>query len=429
MKVIKAIILLDPSSRNRIQLETLRASSSEYELINTIGELTDDLVAQTRNFIFFEGFFESKSSIATLLLYKQIYKLNLFYYGCKSFWVAAIQDCSVCMEGDLDSFSAVMLEALLYQSHEEERQKSFNHDYVESLAQMVLDKSAELTHENVLARGVLNSRDEILELAARNQELQKLVLHDEAIIGRLRGDNERLTKGYLELVERINKHNRELEDYEILLTKNSYIKINLKQFQNRPTIIYLKQFEEFLGLDILIDAVVNTFNTKLDKTVKVIRLFDSENCSGYRTLEPKYLKLRNQYTIVELHEQDWIAKLGQYQMVMETLLENKVEVDVLIVVDAKTSTEPVLQGRFIHFNLCREWEHGKVFGLDEMKTIFNKNPYRDDEKEEQSLELLWDQELPDSLNGMSKQKKMNRLASTSVVQRIVEEYRRDTNQF
>ena len=235
------------------------------------------------------------------------------------------------------------------------------------------------------------------------------VLQNECL--RLKKDNKMLLSGYKGLIYSANKLNKTLKEYEVTFTQNIYQKLNLNNYNDKPMIIYLKEYEEILNFEELIETIYNSFKVQQKKSVKVLRLYDNSGNRKISVLPEQYKILSNKYLIREVLANDFVCKSGDYVKILDIILQNKVNLDVLIIVDCKDHNDVVLSGTVLQLNLCRNKEHLEKLGLFKQNTIITG-----DQKSNPEL-LCWDHY---DVSGMDNNEKFLYLSSRPVIKKILE---------
>ena len=167
------------------------------------------------------------------------------------------------------------------------------------------------------------------------------------------------------------KLNKSLKEYERIMSKDVYSKISLSNYPNRPIIVYLKEIEELVHQNALIDTLFEILRLQGRHSVKVLRLFDGASCRRVKALPDNYHIVRNQFLVSEITTNDFIAKVGDYREILDIILSNKTGLDVLILVDSKAQDDVILSGASMYFNLCRNRRNLENYNLVRDNTIVN----------------------------------------------------------
>ena len=111
------------------------------------------------------------------------------------------------------------------------------------------------------------------KLALDYKQISDLLENTEKKLAQLESDNSALMnqnavlsesskhweEGYRKLFENVLQSNRKLQQYETIFTSDVYQKVSLRRYPNKPTIVYLKVFSEFVGLQTFIETLVDSF--------------------------------------------------------------------------------------------------------------------------------------------------------------------------
>ena len=218
-----------------------------------------------------------------------------------------------------------------------------------------------------------------------------------------------LVYSYANLLKSAQRSNLSLEQYEMILTKDVYKKVSLLDYDRPPTVLYLKEYQELLHLDSFLWTLYTSIGKQMQKSVKVLKLFDSANSKRVMMESDKYYKLRNGFTASEVLCNDLLVKYGDYTQVLDLLFKNSIDLDILIIVDCKDHNDIVISGNYTLFNMCRNIKKLDVFKLSPNNTIVNNSAKSD---------LSWNtyRELPKMKN---QNDKLIYLSAKPVIQKIL----------
>lgn len=405
---VKAIVLLDDVSRGAIKCGVASWGSYGIKFINSLDEFNDEAAKHSKDVVIFEGFLTSPSCLSDMKLYKVLYDINYFFVGSKSCF-SVVNGLANCFEADLGTLDISIIQAALFHDVSHGVQKKKEYFSYKEAAEGAVDNPESSTPEMVgVSRAYLalcgiqkflNEEDALLRdnISRLEDENAKLIL-----------DMEQLLQGYKDMIRESYRLNRSLERYEAAFTKDVYDKVNLSEYDNKPFILYFKEFEDFINIDAFIDTLAGAFKLQDRKNVKVLRLFDSHTSRKMQVVPSHYHVIRNRYTLSEVSGHDLICKSGDYRRLLDRILTNDIGADVLIIVDHKSFDDVVTSGAVLHFNLCREDEHAKKFGLNTSNTIVN---FGGDGKV-----MLWEDY---DVLGMEQREKFVFLSSRPVIRQIL----------
>lgn len=407
-KTDKVIVVLDEESKNVMKSSISAMSLAGLHFIDELSELTEELVAVTTNVVILEGFMLHNSCLSELKLFKTLYNLQYYFLGSSRYF-GILQDIAKCYECDLATMDASSVMAALYGDASFETTES--HDYFNKVkeAETVLEREGESLEAVEVAKAYLANSDVFNVVAKENEKVQEKIVLLEDENKKLRFDRDRLLGGFQEVVKESEALNKNLQRFEDIFTKDIYEKLRLHDYEHRPMIIYMKELEDFLNLDELIETLVFTLRLQDRKSVKVLRLFDSYTSRKILTMPEYYTVLYNRYLMNEVIGSDFLCKSGDYRKVLDKLLVNEIGLDILIIVDSKSYDDVVISGAALNFSLCREQKHLPIFGLNEKNTLVNSG--------DTDYDLYWG--FYDT-EGMDKNEKMVFLSSRPVIRKILE---------
>lgn len=404
-----AIMLLDNDSRLVIKTNVSVFGNHGIRFIENLDEITDELVKYSHNLIVLEGFMQTSNALSSLELYQKLFELNVFFLGSNKYF-SSVSEIACCFECNLAILDIDTVQAALYKDFVQATKDAPDYFNCVEDAKGIVARSGEYK------QNIVNVAKAYLATAGLHETLSKEKSSLEESNKKLRTENtqlqnsyRRIMSSYKEVIKDAKRMNHSLKRFEAIFTQDVYTKVRLHDYVNRPMVIYLKEYEEFVGLDCLLETLVSTFKLQERKSVKVIRLFDSSTSRRILTVPSYYKVLHNHYLGSEAINNDFICKSGNYKHLLDRVLLNDVGLDVLIVVDSKDYEDTVLSGTTAYFNLCREAAHAEAFGLAERNTIVNFGGNDD--------ELVWEDY---NTTGMSSNEKMVFLSSKPVIRNVLE---------
>ena len=406
---LSAIVILDTLSRGKINSNISIIGTRGFKLIDSLESLTDDLVSFSNNIIIFEGFFSTPSFLSDLELYKDLYDLQYFFLGSKSTNFYLVKHLGSVYYCDVSNINTEILQAALLKDYSLEDTTCDPLINNTKVATEIYNSSHCTENEHILAETVLALSDslenvlhKLKSVELQNKKLQLAYNYAES-------NRKALSASLKDLILKALDERKTLKQFESILTKDVYTKIHLSDYAKKPLVIYLKEYEDFLGLDILVKTLFSVLRLQKQKSVKVLRLFDRSNSRKILTVPNYYKVLYNDYTMTDVLSNDFVCKSGDYTRILDKLLLNDMELDVLIVIDSKDYNDTILSENNIRFNLCREMSHAKAFQLNEVDTIVNNAA--DDTK------YCWEQY---DLDGLSPEDKFLYLSSRPVITGILQ---------
>lgn len=370
---MKAILVLDDLSKEKIKSNISVLISRGIFLVNSLSEITDIMLKETKTTFIMEGLLQQPDGIASLKFYKAVEGLQYIFLMQKNKWYSVIKKLGRLYKTDIVNLSFDILQAASFDDKalENPSDSSFVSGDIKLANEICAKDNEYASNELTLARALLST------LAREDEELEDLNNY-QLLAEQLQCENEVLRKKndsylteYTKMFAKATQLNSVLSQYEVIFTKDIYMKIDLYSHSERPAIIYLKEYEWLNGFDKLIETLYNAFRIQSKKSIKVLRLFDSSSSRRLLTL-PKYYKIiKNQYKMTDIESNNFICKTGDYVRILDSLLLNRMHLDVLVIVDCKDHNDTVLSGSHIIFNTCGRKSSLEPLRLSDKNTITN----------------------------------------------------------
>ena len=353
-KHLRAVLYLDDTSRLKIKTNVSEIGLYGISFINNFSELTKELISETKTLIILEGYFNKANSVSDLILYKELFDLNIYCLGNVEQFrgrlngIATLYSCDITfLDFDLVQ-SAVYGDTTLAKSPEELQ--------IDEMQTANRDLAKRILKDTVIADR--NKYKELYEVAdSKNLKLEK--------------ENSKFVEGYADIVQKVAKLNSSLKTYESVLSADVYEKVDLTKYTNRPLVIYFKEFEDLIYLDTFIETLYYVFTNQYHKSVKVVRIYDSAKTRKLSTLPDYYYRLYNKFTTEEAVVHNFICKTADYRKLFDVLLTNNSNLDVLLVFDHKDLNDLIFSGSYLQFNLCRTLKHLEAYNIKKENTIVN----------------------------------------------------------
>lgn len=401
----KVVLLLDEKSKQFVKLDNTVLNASDVTIVNSLAEIKEEYLDDLRYVFILEGFIRTENNISDLRIYKSLAKYNYMIICADNAIVDVLGDLGRVFQRDLQVIDFELLQSCIYSDKSQEDNTQIINDsieYAKSVKNSESPNSVKLLADNYLT--ALERIDVLQECLSEKEKIVREMQSRNAI---LVSDNKKWFDGCSLLVSRARKLNIALQKYEEIYTQDIYNKINLNSYPNRPTIVYLKVFTEFAGLELLLQTLFDSFRIQQDKSVKVLRLYDSSSSRQIRFLPEYYTVLRNHYDIHRVIQSDYICKSGDYTNLMDKLLNNKYGLSVLIIVDIKDFDDVILKGSFMQYNLCATQKQAELLGLPKDYSLLN---------EATDGWLNWDEI---NLAGYSREEAFLKLSSKKIIQRVL----------
>lgn len=371
---MNAILVLDDVSRERVKSNVSTLISRGIVLINSLSEITTQTLEKTNTVFILEGLLQQNDGFAELKFYKATLGLNYIFLMQKSRWEPLLRDIGRIYKTDIINLDFTILQAAMFDDKSQESTDctSIFTDTLALAKKISADKKNEYTDtENTLANAFVSMS---IRESATNDSMNEMKLYCERLESEnavLRSKNDAYMKEYSNMFAKATQLNTALSQYEVVFTKDIYTKLDLYEHSERPAIIYIKECEWLNGFDKLIETVFNTVRIQNRQSIKVLRLFDSSSSRRLLTL-PKYYKIiKNKYKMVDVDANDFVCKTGDYVRILDSLLLNRMHLDVLLIVDSKDHSDTVLSGSHIIFNTCGRLSSVKPLRLSPKNTITN----------------------------------------------------------
>lgn len=370
---MKVILALDDISKEKIKSNISVLISRGVFIVSSLNEITDLMLSETRTVFILEGMFQQRDGIAALRVYKACLNLEYIFLMPKSKWDDLISGMGRLYATDIVNLSFDVIQAALFDDKALEAVDiESDIDCCELAKKNCEDDSCGYT-ERLLSNTLLSV---LAREAEARRKLDALTLRCEQLNCEceiLRNKNNNYMQEYTKMFSKAVQLNEALSQYEVIFTKDIYTKIDLYSHSERPSILYIKEFEELVGFDRLIETLYNAIRIQSRQSVKVLRLYDSSSSRKILTLPSYYTVIKNKYKMTDIECNDFVCKTGDYVRILDSLLLNRMHLDVLIVADCKDHNDTVLSGSYIIFNTCRRKSSLAPLKLSEKNTITNDN--------------------------------------------------------
>lgn len=368
------MVLLDRWCRNTVKASISGTLRKQVIFISDFSEITDEVLEKTRTLFILETFMNDCKAVAYMRLYGKLKSLDLVYLGADSSLYGSVRGICRIYPCDVTSLSIELLVSAAYNDSSMKAEPCKGQYYGDSRDLAIsLSKGDSSMQIRKLANDFLLLEEERHhfqeEKNVLTQELEKEKQDKLVLLSR----NTKLEEGYRRILQDSYRLNRTLRDYEGILSKELYKKINLGEYAEKPLILYFKEFEELLGFDTFVSTLYEVFRMQNRNSVKVLMLFDSYTARRMNVLPDYFVKLYNSYNSRQVIMNDFIAKAGDPTGVLDQILCNKEGLNVLLIFDCKSLPSTVLIGQYLQFNICRNSRHLAAYGLVEENTVVNGN--------------------------------------------------------
>lgn len=367
-------IVLDDSISSKLKSNIYSLVVYNVNIINSITELTDEMVEQTRKIVFLGDI--KYDSLNLIKMYKKILNLDYYFISDDKLKVEVFSEFCNSYYMTYSSLDNNQLHSIVYNDKNVQSKYTPKTNNLSRKEQLEKDLSKtnspvieSLLKENILCQDIIED-----SLNLQKSYKNKITELESDLLEKYKEVTE-LNNIYKDLLEKVINQNKVLKDYETYLTKDIYKKINVAKYKNRPRIIYLKEYQELLHERSFIGTLFDVIRLQGKKSCKVLRLHDSNDVIRIKTLSSQYNIIKNSYLESDLISKDFLLSYGNYEKILDTLLTNKGHLDYLIIIDCKKFEDVVLDDiNMIFFKLCRSRDVMRMLNLDYSSTINNNNP-------------------------------------------------------
>lgn len=408
----KVLLLFDEASKKAVKTSISVLGTFGVKFIDSLDAINDEITSYSSKVVILEGYATEPSFVSDLVMYKELFGLQYFFLGSTKYF-NALSSIAVCYECDIASLDFELLQAAVYGDTSQIVKDSPDYFEVQPAAEQIVAGCEEYPPEAVsVAKAYLATMDIYSSVSEEKVSLQKHLEMLETENAKLNFENEKLLDGYKDVLVGTQKLNASLKRYEQIITKDIYEKIRIHDYLNRPKVVYMKEYDDFLNLDGLIETLVSSLKLQDRQSVKVLRLFDAATSRKILALPSYYKILRNQYTMVDVISGTFLCKSGDYRRILDKILMNEAGLDILILVDSKNYDDIVLTSAPVQINLCRDGENTELYGLEKANTIVNFNAGED---------YLWHYKYDTAK--MDSNEKMIYLSSRPVIRKLLDSIR------
>lgn len=408
------LLLLDDKSKRECELNISELLDNEVTVIESLNEIDNNLINQGyRTLVILEKFPETPGSISDLKLYKYAFNLDVRYIGVDKLYLSLMEDVAVCYTISLKDlnytalFGVINNDSAILETYEIDENKfisetdkirnelEFNGQYTESVSLLYE------TLMQVFNYATIKSK-QVTELKKRIEQLEKINNSNCSLVDRVYSE-------LLRLIEEEGKRSKALEQYECLLSKDTFETLSVSDYSRRPIIVYFKQYTKLNYLDELIFTLYQACRLHLSLRCKMVKFYDS-NASIETQLQPSFYKyLKNNYNETEIDINDFICKFGDYKNVADYLLSNRLGIDVLFVFDLRSHDKRFIDGCDLTFDMIQDLRDAKKLNKN-INIVISNNP---------ECNLSWNPSSYD-IENITSMDSLYRLTSQKVVRVILE---------
>lgn len=364
------IFVLDFFTRSTISTGTAEWSQLGIIFVNDLSEITEEMLTRTKTVFVAAPYFNNPDAMAQVRVLHTMFNLEFIFLGLDEAWFNEMQQYGKVYRADVSLITHDVLMAALYNDSTLEGAKndtSLFDDSLELAKSVIENPNGETSYR--LAMSLLSMDRRFSEQSAQAKEqreqLQKLSAHCSV----LEKENKKLEEGYTKILRDSFKLYNTLQEYEGILTRDIYEKVDLGKYNTKPLVLYFKEYEEILNFQYFVQTLYELFRMHEKNSVKILMLFDSKTSRRMKVL-PDYVKqIHNKYMTRDVLMNDFIAKSGDHRQILDLLLTNKILLNFLIIIDCKNYNDVTITGSYLPFNLCREPAHLQSYELSLDNTI------------------------------------------------------------
>lgn len=165
------------------------------------------------------------------------------------------------------------------------------------------------------------------DLINKNAELQQ-VAETQQVIGM------QTIAGLVELKELLDRSQDKVNAYEALLSESYSVTFG-GFYPERPRVLYIKQIAHVPGMDTFLSLLFAVISKQYRSSCKVVKLVDASNALHMRYVPNNYVAVTDAYNTAELLTNEFLMKLGAYNVMFDTFMLNRSGLEYLIVHDMR----------------------------------------------------------------------------------------------
>lgn len=184
-------------------------------------------------------------------------------------------------------------------------------------------------------------RGSYLTLMGKVQEVLEANSHLKDVVEIQRQTGTQTAKGLVELRKLLDQAQDKCNAYEALLSEG-YDTTFGGFYPERPRILYIKKISHVSGIDTLLSILYTVITKQYKSSCKILKLVDSSCALDMRYVPNSYISLSETYHTADALQNDFVCKLGAYNMLLDTLLLNRSGLDFFIIHDMRGTLKPAI---------------------------------------------------------------------------------------
>lgn len=376
---LKAMLLVDDKSRKKIRTTLSDLEGYGVKLLYSLRDITTDMIKRYDKLVVLEDYLLEKDSISELQLKLECTDLELFYIGTDEARLNLMSEYGKVAKMNINTLGYEQLYGFIMEDENVLNRyiiKEEDTSQVEFCNDIMFSPDYDMKVKR-LASSLLTMRDVNDTLKEKMTHYKNLYLERGMILDNYKEDLDKILATYANVLKEVADLNRSTTEYEAILSKEVYEKVLCNRYKTRPIVVYMKEYQELIHLNSFLETLSYALRIQAKVPVKVLRLYDKSCVRRLQTVPASYKILGNSYSISDVLTQDYLVKYGDYREVLNLLLTNKISCGVLIVVDCKSYTKSTVSGADLVYNICRNRNHLRAFGLKKENTIVNGYDYED----------------------------------------------------
>lgn len=366
-------LLLDDLSRTKMKTNVADLILVGVQVVSSLREVNDTYFEESNILVVLDGALRKSSTYSDLVLYKKVWNLHIVFISQDEVLLKSMSSIASCFCMDPSIIDYERLYGIA--SNDKAVIGQYSSDYAVSemskIAKDILNNPNSSSNSKRVSEAFLAVGSILLEREQENNELMAKMEEMKIYLQGVEEQKVNLEQANMKFLEHSLEMNKTLSQYEVILARDVYDKVNLSRYTSKPNIIYIKVYEELIYMDSFLETLSEMFRYHGRMGVKLLRLFDSSASKKVLAIPSYYKKIENEFTNKDLVNSDFLYKVGPYRTVLDNLLTNSSGVGLLIIVDQKDHADTVISGASLQLATCRSNKRMSLYGLDPRMTIVN----------------------------------------------------------
>lgn len=374
-------LVLDTASRSKMHIDTMDMVYKGAIIASSLDDISIELLEDKNTTVFLlEWFCEDKSNLIRIKVLQTLSLCRFIYLGQNTLWLNVMRNFVTAFNIDCNNISYDKLMQLVFGEGSKEYENISDVNKLDTqlkLAHSIIESNTESKEVKILAEGFIVRTEELFHLSLNYNKLQTELANLSSRLCTVESENAFVYNSYSEIITESQKVDVLLKQYGVSATTDFYDKVDLTRYPNRPLVIYIKEYEELNHLNSLALTLYNMLLFQMKMSAKVLYLFDSSASKRLLRLPPTFVQLKDSYSKTDLYNNNFLAKIGNYQKTFDILLSELPYLNVLLVVDCKDHSDITLTGNVIRFNTVRNLKRCDKYFIPKENTINNSDENHD----------------------------------------------------